>query len=463
VDKFEFFTTSEQNLNVTIDVYDNSSMEILFFEIYTSDFDFVSAEFVNWTSDTPPEYFEPWQAQWWIENPEERKYTFSIKLNVTPYSPCVYRPGIDVINLNREETLVNSSSEIVETTLAGNYTISIGETHDWRIVNNVFSGTEFPWIAAENYTTITGYVKDDNGNPIGNVGVFVNILDGSEYQDYVETGTDEFGYYEAYVKGNENYKIVAGWMRPDYTTEEVEDITILPHTENFTLHNASVVCGGVFDDDKKTRRDVKVMVVDEFDIVASSDWTNEDGYYRQLKIPEYSNYTVKVEGYDSNELELSDVGKGKAILHNFVVELPPIFDTGQSKNPYPSIAGIHNGTIQPSQTINVSTLYTYPCAGTGGHTESIELYENGEPIANGTWNGYKGDYHNITLHNVSTGAPYVTLLEGQEYNYSIRTGSYPQIIHNQTFTSEYGTITCSKFTDVNGMEYYDWIPAIRLE
>jgi len=108
-------------------------------------------------------------------------------------------------------------------------------------------------------------------------------------------------------------------------------------------------------------------------------------------------------------------------------------------------------------------LYTYPCAGTGGHTESIELYENGEPIANGTWNGYKGDYHTITLHNVSTGAPYVTLLEGQEYNYTIRTGSYPQIIPNQTLTNEYGMITCSKFTDVNGRVYYDWIPAIRLE
>ena len=209
---------------------------------------------------------------------------------------------------------------------------------------------------------------------------------------------------------------------------------------------------------------VEVMVVNESNITISSDFTNEDGYYRQLKIPEHGNYTVKVEGYDSNELELSDVGKGEAMLHNFVVELSPIFDTGPSKNPYPSIMGIHNGTIKPSQNISVSRLYTYPCTGTGGHTESIKLYENSKLIANGTWSGYKGDWHNISLHNLTGGTPYVTLLEDHDYNYTIRTGSYPQIIHNQTLTNEYGTITCTKFIDVNGrVYYYDWIPAIRLE
>ncbi|HEX37755.1 MAG TPA: hypothetical protein ENG70_02710, partial [Candidatus Cloacimonetes bacterium] len=55
-----------------------------------------------------------------------------------------------------------------------------------------------------------------------------------------------------------------------------------------------------------------------------------------------------------------------------------IFDTGAPSNPYPSIAGTHTGTITPNRTITVNKLYTYPCAGTGGHTESIELYdENG--------------------------------------------------------------------------------------
>jgi len=48
-----------------------------------------------------------------------------------------------------------------------------------------------------------------------------------------------------------------------------------------------------------------------------------------------------------------------------------IFDTGAPSNPYPSIPGTHYGTITPNQTITVNKLYTYPCEGTGGHTESI--------------------------------------------------------------------------------------------
>ena len=146
----------------------------------------------------------------------------------------------------------------------------------------------------------------------------------------------------------------------------------------------------------------------------------------------------------------------------FEVVSGSIFDTEPSENPYPSIMGIHNGTITPSYNINVSTLYTYACVGTGGHTEFIELYENGIPIANGTWNGYIGDYHNITLHNVS-GAPYVMLLEEHKYNYTIITGSYPQIIHARSKDVTGGVINCTEFIDANGKEYNNWIPAIRLE
>jgi parallel beta-helix repeat protein len=132
-----------------------------------------------------------------------------------------------------------------------------------------------------------------------------------------------------------------------------------------------------------------------------------------------------------------------------------IFDTGTGT--YPSIMGTHKGTIIPSRNVNVSRLYTYPCVGTGGHTESIELYENGNLIASGTWNGYVGDWHNITI------TPPVTLLTGHMYNYTIVTGSYPQIIHVKSKDVTGGTITCTKFTDANGKEYNDWIPAIRLE
>lgn len=84
-------------------------------------------------------------------------------------------------------------------------------------------------------------------------------------------------------------------------------------------------------------------------------------------------------------------------------------------------------------------------------------------IANGSWEGcYEGDYHNLTIDN-ETGASYVTLLKGHKYNYTIVTGSYPQIIHEPSKEVTGGTVTCSSFVDVNGKVYYDWIPAIRLE
>ena len=132
-----------------------------------------------------------------------------------------------------------------------------------------------------------------------------------------------------------------------------------------------------------------------------------------------------------------------------------IFDTGAPSNPYPSIAGTHNGTITPNQTIIATKLYTYPCEGTGGHTEYARIW-NETWNATATWDGYAGDWHNITFNKT------VVLLPNKTYNYTIRTGSYPQIHHNRTLTVPDGEITCTKFTDANGRVYYDWIPAIKL-
>jgi len=132
-----------------------------------------------------------------------------------------------------------------------------------------------------------------------------------------------------------------------------------------------------------------------------------------------------------------------------------IFDTGAPSNPYPSIAGTHNGTITPNQTIIVTKLYTYPCEGTGGHTEYARIW-NKTWEATATWEGYAGDWHNITFDKT------VVLLPNETYNYTIRTGSYPQIHHNTSLLTPNGWINCTKFTDANGRVYYDWIPAIKL-
>ncbi|MFZ2072054.1 MAG: hypothetical protein WAV32_10800 [Halobacteriota archaeon] len=131
----------------------------------------------------------------------------------------------------------------------------------------------------------------------------------------------------------------------------------------------------------------------------------------------------------------------------------PNFDTGSGT--YPSISGTHKGEIKPSDNITVSKMYTYSCAGTGGHTRSIELYENGTLIASDVWDGYQYDWHNITIN------PSVILHAGHTYNYTIVTGSYPQIIHAKNKDVTGGIITCKSFVDANGKIYSDWIPAIK--
>ena len=140
---------------------------------------------------------------------------------------------------------------------------------------------------------------------------------------------------------------------------------------------------------------------------------------------------------------------------NYFAPTENIFDTGKPANPYPSISGTHNGTITPNQTITVSMLYTYPCAGTGGHTEYARIW-NSTWNATATWNGYVDDWHNISFNE-----PF-TLVKDEIYNYTIRTGSYPQIIHARSKPVTGGLINCTTFTDANGKIYDNWIPAIRL-
>ena len=122
-------------------------------------------------------------------------------------------------------------------------------------------------------------------------------------------------------------------------------------------------------------------------------------------------------------------------------------------NPYPSIAGTHYGTIKPNQTIIATKLYTYPCEGTGGHTEYARIW-NKTWEATATWEGYASDWHNITFDKT------VVLLPNKTYNYTIRIGSYPQIHHTDALPTKNGWINCTKFTDANGKVYYDWIPGI---
>jgi hypothetical protein len=144
------------------------------------------------------------------------------------------------------------------------------------------------------------------------------------------------------------------------------------------------------------------------------------------------------------------------LVISYQTPTPISFDTGSPENPYPSIFGTHNGTIIPKHDITVSRMYTYPCSGTGGHAEYIQIWNATEWNVNASWNGYKDDWHNISFD-----VPF-TLEAGETYNYTIKTGSYPQIIHAKEFNAIGGKITCSEFIDVNKKVYCNRIPAIKL-
>ncbi|MFZ2070250.1 MAG: hypothetical protein WAV32_01330 [Halobacteriota archaeon] len=117
------------------------------------------------------------------------------------------------------------------------------------------------------------------------------------------------------------------------------------------------------------------------------------------------------------------------------------------------------GNADEDTTITIRRMYTYSCPGTGGHSEYAAIYaQNGTLLGKGSWKGYQyRDYQWITFDNP------VTLEFGIAYNYTIKTGSYPQLIHRPWRTTDNGSITCTEFIDANGKIYNDWIPAIRLE
>ena len=168
-------------------------------------------------------------------------------------------------------------------------------------------------------------------------------------------------------------------------------------------------------------------------------------------------YTLELSTETTTTTLAENVSVSEIPTEPYVFESTGLFDTGSPKNPYPSIMGNHTGTIKPNHTVIATKIYTYSCTGTGGHTEYAKI-RNLTWNATATWEGYVGDWHNITFDKT------VVLLANETYNYTIRTGSYPQIIHKPEHTTLDGSfINCTKFIDANGKEYTDWIPAIRLE
>ena len=190
--------------------------------------------------------------------------------------------------------------------------------------------------------------------------------------------------------------------------------------------------------------------------INSWNWNFGDGGTNTDQNPAH---TYESAGSYNVSLEVTNAGgaKTKETKFDYITgsQEGTIFDTGPGA--YPSVMGVHNGTITPDEDIVVNRMYTYSCMGTGGHTECVKIWNGSWDGVKARWTGYSSDYHNIRFDST------FTLFANQEYNYTIRTGSYPQIIHASKHKANAGgNITCRKFTDANGRSYNNWIPAIIL-
>jgi len=196
-------------------------------------------------------------------------------------------------------------------------------------------------------------------------------------------------------------------------------------------------------------------------------WNSTEKMTYSYKGATYENYTGNYwDDYTGNDAESDGIGDTPYSINtdkdnyplmepweNYFALVLLVFDTGFGT--YPGIMGNHTGTIKPNHDVIVNRMYTYPCAGTGGHSEYVK-FENASWNITANWKGYKGDWHNITFDE------HFTLYAGFKYSYTIYTGSYPRIQHNKTLTVPDGEITCTEFIDANGKRYDDWIPAIKL-
>ena len=176
--------------------------------------------------------------------------------------------------------------------------------------------------------------------------------------------------------------------------------------------------------------------------------------------------TVTYDYDDAGRLVKGDYGDGTAIEYEYdnagnllereiIGERPVFFDTGPGT--YPSISGTHEGTITPNQTITVSKLYTYPCSGTGGHSEHVRIW-------NDTWAGMEASLDRLSRRLAQRYFPRIIHI-GSKRNLQLH-HSHWLVSADSSYTcvanSTSGWINCTKFVDANGKVYYNWILAIRL-
>ncbi len=387
-------------------------------------------------------------------------------VNPTLTSNCTFVPGNkpykvqfaywwDIVDYPFDYTITAGQS-ITSDTAVGMYwnlgTVSPGETKDVIVYYGLAGAIlEAPEIA------ITSLLTDqDSYSPGQNVSVYVDVGNGGD-------ATLTNGQVAVTINNPSDITIF----------EDTSSVTINPNavvSTNFTYELSVDATAGTYTVTAEVYDSGMNLLDSEttnFEVVSGVDWLSESPTSGTVNPGNQADITVTI---NTTALDVGEYYANITIANNDPDENPVIvpvhltvgspggeveyFDTGSGT--YPSISGTHTGTIETSSNVNVSKMYTYPCVGTGGHTEYVRIY--GDVVNESkTWDGYTGDYHNITFDS-----PF-TLVAGKTYNYEIRTGSYPQIIHASSKPVTGGTITCTEFTDANGKKYDNWIPAIRLE
>ncbi|MCK4250892.1 right-handed parallel beta-helix repeat-containing protein [candidate division WOR-3 bacterium] len=333
--------------------------------------------------------------------------------------------------------------------------ISMDSSMSNTLVNNTIESNRYTGIglwSSSNNIVYHNNLIDNSPNGYDDVAAnsWDNGAEGNYWSDY--TGIDEDGD----GIGDTAYNIAGGagakdnypFMRENGWITEVEN---QPPVPSFSYSPENPVVNQTMTFDASNSTDIDGTII-------SYEWDFGDGNITNTADEIITHSYSLADDYIVNLTVTDDGGLTNSTSKTVTVNpvATAVFDTGSGT--YPSIAGTHTGTITPNQDITVQKMHTYPCIGTGGHTEHVTFYySNGTKLAEGHWTGYTEDWYNITFDSA------FTLYAGETYNYTIRTGSYPQIIHEQNHTTLDGSyINCTEFTDANGRKYNDWIPAIRL-
>ena len=319
---------------------------------------------------------------------------------------------------------------------------SYTSTNIWNSKEQIkytYKGSKFENYMGNYWDNYTG--SDENGDGIGDIPYSIN--------------TDEDKY--PLIEHFENY-LAAPTPTPTLTEECKKYIAKYlgespePNKYCFTDTIATTVqYWTVIDEEQWGSTLDAVVTIVIFEGYSYEDKVNKTGKIDAEKLKEKNGGTALTED-DLDWIRTHSNGKDKFCYTEVAT---PTFDTGRPENPYPSISGKFIGTIKANTKIIAKKLYTYACEGTGGHTEYALIW-NKTWCAYAEWEGYKGDWMNISFNRTVVLMPYET------YNITIVTGSYPQIHHTPSLKTENGWINCTEFIDANGNKYNDWIPAIML-